>query len=187
MNTPTATTATAASPSPSAVLAVQALTASAFRPYGDVIEASQAAHGLRINDGTAERFDDLAHLDLGAEGGRPLLSLFRARARALPLHVRVVERHRLGSQAFMPLDREPFLVIVAAAAVGTTPQRQDLQCFLAQPGQGVNFARGTWHHPLVALTGGDFLVIDRGAADGAVDCEELDIAAWGVWVQAAAP
>jgi ureidoglycolate lyase len=105
----------------------------------------------------------------------------------LPLHVRVVERHRLGSQAFMPLDREPFLVIVAAAAVGTTPQRQDLQCFLAQPGQGVNFARGTWHHPLVALTGGDFLVIDRGAADGAVDCEELDIAGWGVWVMVPAP
>jgi ureidoglycolate lyase len=178
------TTPTAAGPAPLDLLPVQDLTASAFQPYGEVIEASPAARRLQINAGTSERYDDLARLDLTAEGGHPVLSLFRAQARALPLLLRVVERHRLGSQAFMPLGGAPFLVIVAAA--GPAPQRQDLQCFLARPGQGVNFARGTWHHPLVALAGGDFLVIDRATADGAVDCEELDIAAWGAWVRAAA-
>jgi ureidoglycolate lyase len=186
MNTqPHRTTATAASPAPRMVLAVQALTASAFQPYGEVIEASPAARRLQINAGTAERYDDLARLDLTADGGRPVLSLFRAQARALPLQLCVVERHQLGSQAFMPLGGEPFLVIVAAA--GPAPQQQDLRCFLAQPGQGVNFARGTWHHPLVALAGGDFLVIDRAPADGGVDCEELDIASWHAWVTVPAP
>jgi ureidoglycolate lyase len=170
---------------PRTVLPLQTLTASAFQPYGEVIEASPAARRRQINAGTAERYDDLARLDLGAAGGRPVVSLFRAQARALPMLLRVVERHRLGSQAFMPLGGVPFLVIAAAA--GPAPQRQDLRCFLAQPGQGVNFARDTWHHPLVALAGGDFLVIDRAAADGAVDCEELDITGWNAWVTMPAP
>jgi ureidoglycolate lyase len=161
---------------------VQTLTAAAFQPYGDVIEATPDACRLQINAGTTERFDDLARLDLNAEGGRPLVSIFRARARALPLPLRLIERHSLGSQAFMPLGPSPFLVIVAAA--GPAPQWADLRGFLAGPGQGVNFARGTWHHPLVALAGSDFLVIDRGAANGLADCEELDIAAWGAWVDA---
>jgi ureidoglycolate lyase len=162
-------------------LTVQALTAPAFAAYGDLIDASTAARRLSINDGTAERFDDLARLDLTADGGRPLISIFRARARARPLHLRVMERHQLGSQAFMPLGPSPFLVIVAAA--GPTLQWSGLRAFLAQPGQGVNFARGTWHHPLVALADSDFLVIDRGAADGVADCEEVDIAHWNAWVQ----
>jgi ureidoglycolate lyase len=163
-------------------LAVQTLTAAAFQPYGDVIEATPDARRLQINAGTTERFDDLARLDLNAEGGRPLVSIFRARAPALPMPRRLIERHRQGSQAFMPLCPSPFLVIVAAA--GPAPQWSDLQAFLAQPGQGVNFARSTWHHPLLALADGDFLVIDRGAANGLGDCEELDIAAWGTWVDA---
>jgi ureidoglycolate lyase len=163
-------------------LAVQTLTAAAFQPYGDVIEATPDARRLQINAGTTERFDDLARLDLNAEGGRPLVSIFRAQARPLPLALRLVERHGLGSQAFMPLGRSPFLVIVAAA--GPAPQRADLRGFLAGPGQGVNFARGTWHHPLVALADSDFLVIDRGTANGLADCDELDIAAWGAWIDA---
>jgi ureidoglycolate lyase len=184
MNTNTTTTEAAktAGAAPLDLLPVQVLTALAFQPYGEVIEAGPTARRLHINEGTAERYDDLARLDLSAEGGRPVLSLFRAQARALPLQLRVIERHRLGSQAFVPLGGEPFLVIVAAA--GPAPRAADLRCFRAQPGQGVNFARGTWHHPLVALAGGDFLVIDRGPADGVPDCEELDIAAWGVAVQA---
>jgi ureidoglycolate lyase len=179
--TPTPTSADATEP-PRHLLAVEPLTAEAFRPYGDVIEAGSAARRLRINEGTAERFDDLARLDLTAAGGRPLLSLFRAQARSLPLHLRLIERHSLGSQAFMPLGGEAFLVIVAAA--GPAPQPTDLRCFLSARGQGVNFARGTWHHPLLALAGGDFLVIDRGTADPSVDCDELDIASWRAWAPA---
>jgi ureidoglycolate lyase len=167
---------------PDCQLAVQALSAAAFKPYGDVVEATPDARRLQINAGTAERFDDLARLDLNADGGRPVLSIFRARARALPLPLRLIERHSLGSQAFMPLGPSPFLVIVATA--GPAPQWTELRAFLAGPGQGVNFARGTWHHPLVALADSDFLVIDRGAANGVADCEELDIAALGAWIDA---
>jgi ureidoglycolate lyase len=158
------------------------LDAHAFSPFGDVIEAGAAGPHRTINEGFAERFDDLARLDTGRQGGRPVLSVFRARPRALPLQLRLVERHLLGSQAFVPLLPQRFLVVVAAA--GPAPSPQQLRCFLARPGQGVNYAAGTWHHPLIALdAGGDFLVIDRGGplADG--DCEEHSLLEADVWVR----
>ena len=163
-------------------LQVEPLHAHSFVPFGDVIEASSAAHVLGINEGYAQRFDDLARLDVMQLGGRPLLSLFRARPRELPLQLRLVERHRLGSQAFVPLGGQRFLVVVAAP--GPAPDLAQLRCFMAAPGQGVNIAAGVWHHPLLALdAGGDFLVIDRGSPDAQADCEEHSLLHAGVWVR----
>ena len=137
------------------------LTAAAFAPFGDVIEASDAAHHFPINDGYAERYHDLAQLDVAAQSGRPVVSIFRASPRQFPLQLALLERHPLGSQAFVALSGLPFLVVVAPA--GPEPQLAQIRCFRAARGQGVNYARGTWHHPLLSLhTTADFLVIDRG-------------------------
>ena len=123
-------------------LTAEPLDARAFSPFGDVIDIGQAGRQRTINEGFAERFDDLARLDTGRQGGQPVLSFFRARPRPLPLQVRLVERHLLGSQAFVPLLPQRFLVIVAAG--GPAPSPEQLRCFLARPGQGVNYAAGTW-------------------------------------------
>jgi ureidoglycolate lyase len=164
------------------VLTVQPLSTAAFAPFGQVIAAGSAARHFAVNDGSAERFDDLATLDTTRAGGRPVLSIFRAKPRLLPLQLRLVERHQLGSQAFVPLALQRFLVVVAPP--GPAPEAAALRCFLALPGQGVNFAAGTWHHPLIALDGGgDFLVIDRAAADGSSDCQEHLLAGPPVFVQ----
>jgi ureidoglycolate lyase len=153
------------------VLKAEPLTAQAFAPYGEVIEASAHASHFSINEGYAERYHDLARLDADGEGGRPLLSIFRAKPRAQPLQLSLVERHVLGSQAFMPLVPLRFVVVVAPA--GPAPRVDQLRCFLAAPGQGVNYARGIWHHPLLAIdAAADFLVIDRGGPGDAADCEE---------------
>jgi ureidoglycolate lyase len=163
-------------------LTVEPLEARAFSPFGDVIEPGRAGKHRTINEGFAERFDDLARLDTGRQGGRPVLSVFRARPRALPLQLRLVERHLLGSQSFVPLLQQRFLVVVAPAGPSPTPAH--LRCFMASPGQGVNYAAGTWHHPLIALdAGGDFLVIDRGGPSGADDCEEHSLVEADVWVR----
>jgi ureidoglycolate lyase len=163
-------------------LPVLPLTAEAFAAFGQVIAADTAAQRYAINEGTAERFHDLARIDTTRAGGRPVLSLFRATPRHLPLQVKLMERHQLGSQAFMPLGSLRFLVLVAPA--GPAPTAQGLRCFIASPGQGVNFDAGTWHHPLIALDGGgDFLVIDRAAAEGAPDCDEVPLAGPPVWLQ----
>lgn len=164
-------------------LTVEPLQSHTFAPFGDVIEPGAGAGHRTINEGFAERFDDLARLDTGREGGHPVLSVFRARPRSLPLQLRLVERHLLGSQAFVPWLPQRFLVVVAPA--GPAPAPVQLRCFMASPGQGVNYAAGTWHHPLIALdAGGDFLVIDRGGPLAAADCEEHSLLAADLWVRA---
>lgn len=141
-------------------IAAQSLTREAFAPFGDVIETDGSRH-FPINEGTTERFHDLAPVDVSDEGGRPLINLFRAQPRSLPLAVRIMERHSLSSQAFVPLSQRPFLVLVAPP--GETVRIEDLKAFVAQDGQGVSYRRGVWHHPLIALeVESDFLVIDRG-------------------------
>ena len=149
-------------------LPVQRLTRAAFAPYGEVIDSDGAA-SFAINAGRAQRFHALAEVDALAENGRGVISIFRTEPVQLPLDLGLLERHRLGSQAFMPLNGQRFLVVVAPDAAGGQPGVP--VAFLTNGQQGVSFRRGTWHHPLLALQARcDFLVVDR---DGAViDCEE---------------
>jgi ureidoglycolate lyase len=165
---------------PPAFLPIEALTAAAFQPFGDVIETSASNRHFTINDGFAERHHDLATVELG-EHGRAVISIFKALPRQLPMQLKLLERHPLGSQAFMPLSAQPYLVVVAQA--GERPQIGQIRCFAAAAGQGVNYAPGTWHHPLIALhQAGDFLVIDRGGAPNEANCDEYPLTAAAIWI-----
>ena len=140
-------------------LTIEHLSAQAFAPFGQVIQASEAAHHFSINDGNTERFHDLARLVPGPDG-QLIVSIFRGQPRRLPFVVSMMERHPLASQAFVPLSAHPYLAVVAPA--GPAPDCAQLRVFLCQGQQGVNYAPGVWHHPLLALHAvSDFLVIDR--------------------------
>jgi len=147
---------------------VRNLTREAFAEFGNVI-TTEGAHSFLINDGTTERFHDLAQIDVTEGQGKPLVSLFRGQPRQLPLEVLTMEQHPLGSQAFIPLSKNPYLVIVAPRGEFDP---HALHAFLAQAGQGVNYAKGVWHHALIALREvSDFIVIDRGGPS--LNCEEV--------------
>ena len=153
-------------------LVIEALTAERFAPFGDVIAADSASRHFPINGGTTERYHDLANLDAGPDG-KLIVSIFCGQPRELPFAVTMLERHPLGSQAFMPLAAQPYLVVVAHA--GEAPEPDALRAFLARPGQGVNYAPGVWHHPLLALNETcDFLVIDRSGPGN--NCDEMTLA-----------
>lgn len=160
-------------------LSVELLHALSFRPFGEVIEAGDERHHFPINDGFAERYHDLARVDVGDGDGtvRVLVSIFRAKARSLPLPLALLERHPLGTQAFMPLSPHPYLVVVAPSDQSNeAPDTARIRCFVARPGQGVNYARGTWHHPLIALhDGSDFLVLDRGGSAAEANCDVVQL------------
>ena len=142
------------------------LTAERFRAFGDVIETRAGRHAT-MNEARFERFNDLCNIDIE---GRVSVGIARCRtATSLPYRFDLVERHPLGSQAFVPLDSTPFVVVVGPPAQSI--EAGDLRAFITNGHQGVNYHRGTWHMPLVAFaTGQQFLVIDR--ADGAANCDE---------------
>jgi ureidoglycolate lyase len=152
-------------------LTPEPLTAEAFAPFGSVIQASDEAVKLDINQGHAIRYDRLAEIDVGDGDGAGAISLFRAR----PLGELVLggfERHPLGSQTFVPLSGRPYLVAVAPAGAFDPA---NVRLFRAEPHQGVHYRKGVWHHFLLVLEAeSDFLVVDRaGPGD---NCEEVELA-----------
>lgn len=154
-------------------LTAEPLTADAFAPFGDVIEASERAEVIPINYGWTTRFNALADVSVGE--GRAIISLFRSKPLA-PLVLKIFERHPLGSQAFMPLQGRPYLVAVAPPGDFDAGK---VRVFHATADQGVNYGRGTWHHFLLALDAeSDFLVVDREGPGSNLDEIELAAADW---------
>ncbi len=149
-------------------LEIEPLTREAFAPFGDVIEAEGRDHFL-INNGSTQRFHRLADVQLGKPEDTAIISIFRASALPMPLTVTMLERHPLGSQAFVPLLGQPFLIVVAPA--GETPDSGQVRAFRSDGRQGVNYHRGVWHHPVLCLAArDDFLVVDRSGAGN--NCDE---------------
>jgi len=147
------------------------LTPERFAPYGDVIETSPAA-ATKMNDARFERFDDLCNVDLG--NGNVAISVARCRTpSSLPLRIDRVERHPLGSQAFVPLARSMMVLVVAPP--GESVHADDLRAFVTNGRQGFNYHRGTWHVPLIGLEAGqEFLVVDRGGSGANCEVHEFD-------------
>jgi ureidoglycolate lyase len=145
----------------SKVIKAQPLTRENFAPFGDVIDASGDNH-YPINAGKTERYHALARPEATGPGGHVLISLAKATPYDVPLKLAMVERHPLGSQAFVPLSPRPFLVVVCHDENGApgTPR-----AFLTQPGQGVNYPSNRWHGVLTPIgEPQDFLIVDRGGA-----------------------
>ena len=118
------------------------------------------------------RYHDLAKVETTGDNARTMISLLRGKPYALPLKLEMVERHPFGSQAFVPLSINPFLVV---AAHDSPDGPSEPVAFLTQPGQGVNIHRNVWHGILTPLQGeSDFVVIDRGG-DG-VNLRSISIA-----------
>ncbi len=156
-------------------LLIEPLTRDAFAPFGDVIEL-EGARQIPINLGTTMRYHDLAHIDVAEGGGRPLVNVFRGEPRALPFEVTMLERHPLGSQAFVPLTDEPYLIVVAPKGELLPAS---MRAFVSRGWQGVNYAKGVWHHPLIALDRiSDFIVIDRGGEGHNCDEQTLPESVW---------
>lgn len=153
----------------SAIIKAQPLTAEGFAPYGDVLDASGMPDKM-INLGKCGRYHDRARLDFG--DGQAGISIFQGEAETLPLALKLVERHPEGSQAFVPMSSDPFLVVVASDADGTPTEPR---AFITAPGQAINFHRGTWHGVLTPLAApGLFAVIDRIGEGGNLEEHSFD-------------
>jgi ureidoglycolate lyase len=148
------------------------LTSAGFLAFGDVIEISDNANSFAINDGFTQRYHDLAKVDVNDNNGRTLVNIFRSTPLVQPIAIKMMERHSLGSQAFVPMGSNPYLVVVAPAGEFNSA---DIEVFIASSNQGVNYHKGTWHHFCLALESeSDFLVLDRGGEGDNCDVVALD-------------
>jgi ureidoglycolate lyase len=139
------------------------LTRAAFAAFGDVIEF-EGNESYPINNGMADRYHALANVELGGDDARAVVSLVASKKFEMPRKVDHMEFHPHGSQAFIPLDASPFIVVVSAA--GSAPDVAELHAFVTNGQQGINYRAGTWHHVLLTpYAAMRFICVDRDSPD----------------------
>ena len=129
-----------------------------FSSFGDII-STKDVKPIDINEGYAKRFDDLADIDISNDKGKATVSIFSALKRNFPMKIDMMEKHPLGSQAFIPMKETTFLVLVAPQ--GDKPDINMIKSFIVPPGIGINYKPGIWHFPLISTVDMNFLVVDR--------------------------
>ena len=142
-----------------------------FSKYGDVI-STKDIKPLEINNGYAKRYDGIANLNTSNDNGETTISIFSALKRNFPMKIDMMEKHPLGSQAFIPMKETTFLVFVAPKE-----EKLDLnkvEAFIIPPGIGVNYKPGTWHFPLISTEDMNFLVVDRKGDGDNLKIQKLD-------------
>jgi len=143
-----------------------AITKENFSKFGDMI-ATENIKPLEINNGYAKRFDEIAKIDTSSENGETTISIFSALKRSFPMKIDMMEKHPLGSQAFIPMKETTFLTLVAPE--GEKPDIEKIESFIVPKGIGVNYKANVWHFPLISTEDMNFLVVDRkGSGDNLV-------------------
>ena len=153
------------------VLKIKELNQKSFQEYGDIIDTNQQVP-FKINDGKCLRYNDLATLSF--KNDQAGISLFESKRVALPYKFNFMEKHPLGSQAFIPVFGSTFIVIVASDNYGK-PGKPEV--FITRSGQGINYHRNIWHGILTPLEErGLFVVLDWIGSE-----ENLDTHHYNEW------
>jgi len=142
-----------------------------FSKFGDMI-STKDIQPLEINNGYAKRYDGIANLNTSKDNGETTISIFSALKRNFPMKIDMMEKHPLGSQAFIPMKETIFLAFVAP-----NEEKLDLnkiEAFIIPPGIGINYKPGTWHFPLISTEDMNFLVVDRKGPGDNLVIENLD-------------
>ena len=142
-----------------------------FSKFGDMITTTDIKP-IEINEGYAKRFDGIANLNTSKDNGETTICIFSALKRSFPMKIDMMEKHPLGSQAFIPMKQTTFLVLVAPE--GNKPDLNKIEAFIVPPEIGVNYKPGTWHFPLIATEDMNFLVVDRKGSGDNLIIEHLD-------------
>ena len=129
-----------------------------FKKFGEVI-STKKIKPININDGYAKRFDNLCKINTSLKKGNTIMSIFSTRKRKFPMNIKMMEKHPLGSQAFIPMKETKFLVFVAPK--GKKPNVKKIESFIIPKQTGINYKPGIWHFPLISIKNMNFLVIDR--------------------------
>ena len=148
------------------IIIPKTITKENFSKFGDMI-TTKNIKPLDINNGYAKRYDDIAKINTSKNNGETTISIFSALKRTFPMKIDMMEKHPLGSQAFIPMKETTFIAFVAPN--GDKPDLNKIEAFIIPPGIGINYNPGIWHFPLISTEDMNFLVVDRkGSGDNLV-------------------
>ena len=142
-----------------------------FIKFGDMI-ATKDLIPIEINNGYAKRYNGIANLNTSKKNGKTTISIFSALKRTFPMKIDMMEKHPLGSQAFIPMKETTFLAFVAPK--GEKLDLKKIEAFIIPPGIGINYNPGIWHFPLISTEDMNFLVVDRKGSGDNLVIENLD-------------
>jgi len=142
-----------------------------FAIYGDLI-SSDDINPMDINAGYAKRFDNLVNINTSKDEGKTIVSIFSALKRTFPMKIDMMEKHPLGSQAFIPMKETTFLAFVAPQ--NNKLEIEKIESFIIPPGIGINYKPGTWHFPLISTENMNFLIVDRQGPGNNLVIEDLE-------------
>ena len=142
-----------------------------FSKFGELINTKNKKP-ISINNGYARRFHDLGKINTSSNKGNPIISIFSAKKRNFPMKINMMEKHPLGSQAFIPMKETSFIVFVAPR--GKEPDVNKIKSFIVPKQTGINYKPGIWHFPLISNKNMNFLVIDRKGSGSNLKIENFD-------------
>ena len=139
---------------------IEEITKENFLPFGHLIQKNNCVKEFTINQGTTKRFHQISNLELNLEKGEPSISIFAGTPRPKPILIKIMEKHPLATQTFLPIQDFNWLTVVALENNGL-PDLSSLRCFSVNGSTGLTYNKNTWHHPLLVLQKQDFWVVDR--------------------------
>ena len=141
-------------------LKIEILNTDNFSPFGDILNKKSSLKEVRINQGTTTRHHNISELKLTDQNGIPAISIFSGSPRKIPIEIKIMEKHPIASQSFLPIQNHDWLVVVCKER-NELPDLDTLRCFHVDGNVGITYKPGVWHHPLLVKKKQDFWIIDR--------------------------
>ena len=139
---------------------IDQLDASVFSKFGKIVEKKNALELRSINQGTTTRYHNISELDLEIKNGISSISIFSGTPRKLPIEIKIMEKHPVASQSFLPIQDYDWLIVVSEEK-NELPDLNTLRCFHVNGDTGITYNKNVWHHPLLVKKKQDFWVVDR--------------------------
>ena len=141
-------------------ISIEQLDINIFSKFGDIIQKKNALELRSINQGTTTRHHNISKLSLESKNGNSAISIFSGSPRDLPIEIKIMEKHPIASQSFLPIQNYDWLIVVCEEK-NELPNLSTLRCFQVDGDTGITYNKNIWHHPLLVKKKQDFWVIDR--------------------------
>ena len=141
-------------------ISIEQLDAGVFSKFGKIVEKKNALELRSINQGTTTRYHNISELDLESKNGISSISIFSGTPRNLPIEIKIMEKHPVASQSFLPIQDYDWLIVVSEEK-NELPDLNTLRCFHVNGYTGITYNKNVWHHPLLVKKKQDFWVVDR--------------------------